>query len=251
MAIDSILLAGSGAVENAWDPVFRAITKVRTKVTDDIECANLFMARLVFDARFFANAAENARMKGSDSYAVPEKAAKLNLQLFRSCLASELSQSVRTTKLQLRKEQLAEVKSLLRGETSLVTTNWELDSFKPINPHHSIALHGEIENPNSLYLPAETSFDRNVNDENGVTHTNNHHNAMSHLESAHTIVLWGLGLNALDAELSVVFSEAFHYKNINETEYEIYIFDLNPEIVAKKLSLFGADFKQMKLIKVT
>ena len=47
-----VIIVGAGAVENAWVPIVNAI-KVFRDQTVDIDCANCFLARLIYLLRFY------------------------------------------------------------------------------------------------------------------------------------------------------------------------------------------------------
>jgi len=241
MGVDTTLIIGSGALENAWSPVYRAIKKVTSLDLNNPDLANLVMARLIFNVRFFNDAVAKCSEKVRVQAEISLNESREYLRNFRNCLADELRKSSADREVFLRKDQIKIVKSHLKGEFSIVTTNWDVESAKILGNSILIPLHGSFENPDGLYLPAEASFDRNSSIQIERQHAATHFAAAEHIGSAFVLIFWGLGINALDAELTVVLSTAFHEKLSRKLNYRVVIVDRDPMFVARKLQMFGVD----------
>lgn len=237
------LIVGAGAVEQAWDPVLRALQPLYDfPLTSD--GANSFMARLVYLLRWWCS--------DPSDLGKSEKNKHLNfLRQIREAIAHEICQSELRGSISARKELEVLFREWMLpygNRFILLTTNWDTvvansiqnflrEDFKvSLNPLH---IHGSAADPNTLYLPSEMTKEpyRSRAEENAIGTT--HGTAWRALETAQRVVIYGLSLDPLDAELGQTLACGLSNPGIEE----ILIVNPNHAAVAHRINLL-LDFKR-------
>ncbi|WP_423169353.1 hypothetical protein, partial [Stenotrophomonas maltophilia] len=106
------------------------------------------------------------------------------------------------------------------SEFGLVSTNWdtaidrEADEivkyfYTNIETVKCFHIHGSVDFPESIYLPSETSHENYRTKEEHKRHGENHFLTLRFLKNANRIILYGLSLDPLDAELSQILNSTF------------------------------------------
>jgi hypothetical protein len=216
------LVVGAGAVENAWTPVIRAIQPYyEFPLTPD--SANCVLARLVYLLRWYS--------------AVDSEVAKRELpgltQMrsdIRRAICAELRKSELAKEITVRKEFERIVQRFLiqdnrRLVLMLITTNWDTviatalsqilnkTMVGTIRPLH---IHGSIAHEETLYLPTEMTKEPYRTPEEEQHIGGLHGSTWRGLEGAHRVIVYGLSLSPLDAELGQTLAAGWSNKNLEE-----------------------------------
>ncbi len=231
------LIVGAGAVNNAWAPVIRALQKYHDfPLTPD--GANSFLARVVYLLRWYA----------SDKSEHGQKQLKLHLDFLkdiRESISKELTNSQKKKEITIRNEYEKIInKFVIPYGNSLVfvTTNWENVASNALHNilnkrfHFEIFplhLHGSIDNPDTLYLPSEMSKEpyRTTDEEQYIGGM--HGSVWKGLEKAHRVIVYGLSIDPLDAELGQTLASGWS----NQCLEEIIIINPSHESVAHRVNL--------------
>lgn len=234
------LIVGAGAVEGAWGPILKALTPFHDfPLTPD--GANSYLARLVYLLRWFAS---------SSSEPAKDDLKKLQevLRSTKSHIIKELKKAEKRGEIRARPslEPLIEELLIPYGlDFVLITTNWDTVIEKSIEKTikkilHGIKvrfgivhLHGSVAKLNTMYLPSEITKEpyRLRKDEQSIGSI--HGTVWSTLESAHRVIIYGLSIDPLDAELSQTLAAGWSNPNLEE----ILIVDPNHEVVAHRVNL--------------
>ncbi len=233
------LLVGAGAVEKGWVPVIRALQEY-CYVPLSAKGANFYMARLIYLLRFFGTL-------DTDLGRQETAKRKDHLATVRKAICTELSAAQNSGEIKIRKEFDHVIEKLLLpdcNEFLMVSTNWDLVADKAITQVPKIRgasgkwnirtlhIHGSIKKHNTLYLPSEVirePYREKEEEEIG----NLHSSIMLGLEVVHRIVLYGLSISPLDAELSQLLLVGWDNPNLRE----ILIVDPDHESIAERVML--------------
>jgi hypothetical protein len=232
-------IVGAGAVENAWQPVIRAIQPYfNFSLSED--SANCVLARLVYVLRFWA-------LSPGD---FAKKQLEKQLQTFaniRVALTDEIRAAEESGELRVR-PQFAEVsdKFLITPTTSfsfiLINTNWDTVIDRALETHlapsftgqiYPLHIHGSVTDPSTLYLPTEITKEpyRSKAEEQFIGGI--HSSIMKGLESATRLLIYGLSMSPLDAELMQTLAAGIDCRTIRE----IVIVVPDHELVARRIKL--------------
>ena len=216
------LIVGAGAVENAWAPVVRAIQPYyEVPLTPD--GANCVLARLVYLLRWYASI---------DSEFAKRELTRLKqfrAQIQRA-LCMELRKSQRLKEINVRKEFATIVMNLLiqddrRLALMLITTNWDTVVATALSDILNITMrgtlrplhiHGSIDDEQTLYLPTEMTKEPYRTREEEQKIGGLHGSIWRGLEDAHRVILYGLSLSPLDAELGQTLAAGWSNQNLRE-----------------------------------
>lgn len=132
----------------------------------------------------------------------------------------------------------------------IVTTNWNTYELEALGPRLYLAIHGSLLKSDTIYLPSETSVDFSLTRDQSVYSGAIHYEAILALQKSSLIVFWGLGINALDIEVTILLTEAFKAKNKLGEKYKVMIFDKEPDRVAARLESFGIKGASIEKVKV-
>jgi len=86
---------------------------------------------------------------------------------------------------------------------------WVKEKYYHIDSSKVFHIHGSIEQHEHIYLPSETSMENYRSDDENYTLGYNHFTTYQFLSEANTILLYGLSLDPLDAELCLLLNGAF------------------------------------------
>ncbi len=225
----AIVVAGTGSVEGAWAPVIRAVRRtISPELPDDAELANLEMARLVHILRV--------------QHAHPTRVAPVlsAMRELRAALSAELREASQKGELIVR-PSFIEVVDALNGQgfqTNVITTNWDvsIDQALAIRaPNVSVFhLHGDIGDPETLYLPSEISVEPYRANREASFHARGFLSAKAAIASATDLIIYGLSLSALDAEwCQVLWGGRVDAAPLTRAA----VFDLFPDVVAGRLAV--------------
>ena len=246
----TVLLVGSGAVDKSWVPVIRAFEA--SDGVFDPDTANCVFANVVYMMRFFyssKSATDEEKEKNKIRY----------LQL-KEAVCYQIGESIKRGELRSHDvfdEILGRYVMTDTSHFALISTNWdttiedkmnelqESKGKKRVLPLMAYHIHGIFNQPDSLYLPTETV--REVyRDEEEETKLGMDHSGMIHLlQSADRIVLYGISLDPLDAELTQIISIGLS----TETK-ELIIIDPNFEKVFKRINIHISSENEVEIFGV-
>ncbi|MFC7773848.1 hypothetical protein [Flavobacterium sp. GCM10027622] len=245
-------VVGAGAVENAWNPVIRAINKT-LEVETDGDGANFLFARYIYLLKFYAKVAS----KGNYPEYIVEM--KSNISLLKQNICSELKIAQNSGEIKPRENFKEIVQKFVSSSTDkafLVSTNWdevidiEINKLycsnhpKPNSNIESFHIHGSISSPDELYLPSEITQENYRNEEEEIKMGQNHGSLIDLLEKGNRTVLYGISLDPLDAELNQTLAAGWSSPNIEE----IIIVNPSHEKVAKRVKLLVDERYPVKII---
>ena len=231
------LIVGAGAVQNAWKPIIKALQPSYFESKLTINGATSVLTRLVYVLRWF-----------SDSQS--EDAFKKSKQLFKSVkekICEEIKISQQTGELAVWKEFYNLINQIIVSDFKqfmVISTNWDTVIEDAINgtviSHlvgnkkiEAIHIHGEYLEPQNIYLPSESTEEPYRTENERQYFVKKHVITLRALERAHTIILYGLSISPLDAELSQILGACLERDNIKR----VIIVDLFPEEVAERVNL--------------
>ena len=243
------IVAGAGAVENAWSPILK-IFKLLHRGDIDGDAANSIFAGHIYRLRFYS------------SFPRPHILDDLEEQLsivsdLKTLICEQLAHAQNTGAISVRKEFLEILQHFvykLNNKVGFLTTNWDTtvadaaDEFmnKTYNTPSArcFHIHGSIKEPYGLYLPSETSRENYRSAEENDRLGMNHALSLRFLKDANQIILYGLSLDPLDAELGQILNATFT-KNSDLEEIII----INPEYakVKQRVVLLIPYFKDIKI----
>lgn len=231
------LVVGAGAVKNAWTPILRALQPYHDfPLTAD--GANSFLARLVYLLRWWSAIDSDLAKQERDKFGQ-------YLKDVRQAIAKELKAAEVSGEILVRDEFTDVIDRFLIPycqKFALITTNWDnivgsalqakmsMNFECTVRPLH---IHGSIEDSEKLYLPTEMTKEpyRLFHEEQHLGGM--HSSVIRGLEDAHRVVVYGLSISPLDAELGQTLAAGWTNPNLKE----ILIVSPNHEEVAHRVNL--------------
>lgn len=234
-------LWGSGAVENAWLPIFKSLKPLYLNRDLLIEEANTLLALLVYNLRFHANQKKDSNDK------IFEECQNM-LYKHRKNICEQIKYYQNSGQMKVREEFDDIVNKVILQDCSrllLITTNWDTVVEDALKVHPDMKkftygtyvcthLHGIYHDPDLLYLPTETVNEKYRSQEQEFYIGREHSSTMVSLKQAQILIIYGLSISPLDAELLQVLSSALSCNKVLET---IKIVDINHDAVAKKINI--------------
>jgi hypothetical protein len=213
----TLAIVGAGALIEAWAPVIEGMRangdEVRTA-----SAANFALARIVYVGRQLE----------SYSNSVPEWDAhklefRANLKRLKEAVAWSLQRAQATGRLLARAELPTVVRKLVieeSDEAAIVTTNWDSvieEAVRRIDAGLStFYLHGSTKAPGSIYLPSEIAEEPYRTDGEKAQLVAIRRDLVRAITSATRLVLYGISVSPLDAELGQLLASGMHGSAIQE-----------------------------------
>ncbi|ETZ20137.1 hypothetical protein N824_07955 [Pedobacter sp. V48] len=227
------LAVGAGAVENAWNPVIKALQN-DFEFEIDGDCANSYLARIVYLTRFYTHP------KATLLKEMLSNVKRVKLGICKQLKKAEQAKSIRARK---------DLSSILHkfvfsddlASLMVLNTNWDTVMDKAINklaePYYEhipvIHIHGEASQPDSLYLPSEMAVEAYRTEKESEDFSTMHRNVWSSMELSSKTILYGLSLDPLDAELCQTLAAGWSTPKCQE----IIIIDPQHEKIAKRVKM--------------
>jgi hypothetical protein len=237
------VLIGAGAEVNAWQPIVRALNRFGGFDIESSCEANDILTQVVHNRRYFALANEYARRRNFSADAPSAKGlSECEASYAKICdaIRNELqAEPSREAAIQLRPEFSAVWNRVVKGASVCVmTTNWDLSistelqrQWPDIGHDAVMHLHGDQRSAMGFVLPNEVTFEPYRNDEE-IQYLNKRRRAIiSTLEQAKRLVIYGLSLSPLDAELAHVLTSGIELGAVDEID----IVDPQHRRVARRL----------------
>lgn len=284
-----VALVGSGAVANTWEPLRTAIRKTIDEGFPDGGVPHWHFpletsANMAFWYRMqriflFRALKAKSRVSRRDLDWI------LEIGNFRRRIGEEYNEALQNNLIFLQPE-LAQVQQRLNPQQdAVITTNWDellwrANSFC----RNIIQLHGIASIPNSIILPTETSVDdqifafdqdfisrlRKISLKMGSTSERidellavftrgemtrtleqAHREAVRWFEAARELVIWGVGLNAYDAELLAVLRAAYGGGVKVSPLEKIIVINTGSERIDLVAHITGFDQRKIEFIKAS
>ena len=233
-----VFLVGAGAVRGAWDPVLRAVRAVYPNALSGDD-ANVAMANLVYNVRWWQFDAD--RRKDAESQELLQRAKQPRDELCQG-IATQLRAAEAAGDIKVRdgfdfiwNRYIGGV-----GEFFVVTTNWDLvldryiETYFPELKGRVFHVHGDHSNPHALLLPSEVAFESYYDHALRTEALARHKLIMDVIDKADALVIYGLSLSPLDAELSQLINAGL-YQGDGESTKRVEIVDIDPKAVANRL----------------
>lgn len=208
------ILTGAGAVQNAWEPVLNCFRLINGRETDS-DTANFLFAKSICALRLYSKSP-----KGRNQ--LNEERDMVNAMKEIVCLSLKNAQQNGTIKPRKEFETILNNFVLTNPDSlfGFVSTNWDTvidnavdrwvkDKYSDIDISKVFHIHGSIEQHEQIYLPSETSMENYRSDAENDALGYNHFVTYQFLSEANTILLYGLSLDPLDAELCLLLNGTF------------------------------------------
>jgi hypothetical protein len=244
-----LFMVGAGAVSGAWQPVIKALGETHYPEVHTSDGANYAMAQMVYVARL------RWRLAPNDS---ETKAMLRRFREVRERIACELRDAEARGGLSARPEFEGVARTFALelgnhvGKVSTVTTNWDgtvATEMKKIGRREgrqgftATPVHGTSADPRTLYLPTEVVGEpyREPDEENKMGGI--HVSLLASAQKTDRIVLYGLSMSPLDAELGAMIGAGLSSGNLSE------IYVINPWYteVADRLNVLRAPDKHIPI----
>lgn len=214
------IIFGAGAVENAWQPVLDAF-RLLWRCEIDVDSANCLFARQIYLLRAYSKFQDT---KSSENL----KIEKEQVQFLKEIICNQIKIAQKNGSIRPREEFAKILEKFVFRDMSnmfgLVSTNWDtvIDDkadeivglvYDDIDSAKCFHIHGSSDLPNKLYLPSETTHENYRSDEENKALGLNHYLTLNFLKDANQIILYGISIDPLDAELSQILNSAFTSEN--------------------------------------
>lgn len=233
------ILVGAGAVEHAWEPILNFFRLAYGNETDAYS-ANFLFAKSICALRLYSKLDNGSKQLKEEQETV---------SLMKEVIGDSLKLAQKAGILKPRKEFTALLdKFVLCNPSNLfgfVTTNWDTvidaeadrwvkEKYLDIESAKVFHIHGSIEEHEHLYLPSETSMENYRTDAENHKLGYDHFTTYHFMSEANVIILYGISLDPLDAELNLLLSGTF---STSKTIREVIIVNPSYQVVRKRVKL--------------
>lgn len=233
-----VFLVGAGAVRGAWDPVLRAVKAIYPNALSSDD-ANVAMANLVYNLRWWQFDADRRKDAASRDALSQAKQARDELCMI---IATQLMAAEAAGEISVRDGFDFIWNRYIGGadEFFVVTTNWDrmldgyIENWFPSLKGRVLHVHGDHSDPRALLLPTEVAFESYYEYALQTEALSRHKLIMDVIDKADALVIYGLSLSPLDAELSNLISAGL-YQGDNESTKAVEIIDVDPKAVESRL----------------
>jgi hypothetical protein len=233
-----LFLTGSGAVENSWEPVKDVLRKKYGANFPESD-PNLVFATLINYLRWSCKAAQNEKLEISSNGRTSVRELNNELKDLKSNIAEALKTAETNESIKLRPE-IDKIRNqfLNNSNVCIITTNWDMltEKFAESNCYDKpLHLHGNTEKPVEMHLPSELAFEVD-----GISLNEHLKEFLDCFGKIDSLVLYGISLSPLDAELGILFSEGFNGQLWHSLQ-KVTIIDKNPCLVFERLRFILRD----------
>lgn len=233
------ILAGAGAVENAWEPILNCFRAINGNETD-ADSVNFLLAKSICALRLYSKSS-----KGTIQLKEEQELVKLTKKVIGDALKLAQYEGILKPRKEFRtildKFVLANPNNLF----GFVSTNWDTvidaeadrwvkEKYIHIESAKVFHIHGSIEAHEDLYLPSETSMENYRSDEENYKVGYNHFATYQFMSEANVIILYGISLDPLDAELSLLLNGVLKQ---SKTLKEVIIINPKYSLVRKRVRI--------------
>ena len=229
------LFVGTGAVKNAWRPIIKAVQPPYFQEELTAEGAYSALARLVYMLRWSSNNPNDGLDK-----------CKEILESVKIRICEEIKTAQQNNEIVIRDEFSKILNLIIKSVCTrlmIISTNWDTIVEDAVNSTPTIQsrfnkifaahIHGVYLDPKNIYLPTEIVEEPYRTDNERKFLGGMHAAVMQAMTFAQTIIIYGLSIAPLDAELTQIIAACCDHPNIEA----IKIVDPNHKIVAEKINL--------------
>jgi len=217
---NTTLIFGTGACENSWMPIHKALSCYYKNGIEDCDLANTLLALWIFSIRqCYANKKfEDVRKLYS------------SLLETKHSIANKIRDSVANGEIIPRDSFKHTIDKIGKYSniSNVITTNWD-KAADGLFSSNAIHIHGSCESGEDLYLPTETSVESYRPEKTNKSFINRHCAAENAISNSDIAIVFGLSFSPLDAELYTIF---FGHQ---EKPQKIIIIDPNHKHIAGRL----------------
>jgi hypothetical protein len=239
------LIIGAGTVENSWQPIINAL-KPDYNFEFDSDSANSFLALTVYQLRFLALSKDPSAKERLIVVLRDFNQTKLEI-------SKQLALFQRERKMSPRKEYFSILDKYIfqkNIEFVQITTNWDtvIDDAanyyghgnEPANSRiQTFHLHGIYTSPSEMYLPSEIANEPYRSEQHDLSMMKNHTAVVRAVEQCSRVILYGISLDPLDAELTHTLALGWNSPNLRE----LIIINPDHKKVANRAKLLLDDYK--------
>lgn len=215
------IIVGAGAVENAWEPILQIVKPIIQDEAADADIANCLFARHIYLLRTYSGFSDEKAIENLNDE-------KKLIRDLKSLISDLIKHYQDRGILKARKEFKNILTKFVFSDSTnlfgLISTNWdtvvdkEADEivkrvYIDLKNAKCFHIHGSIDTPEYIYLPSEISQERYRTKEDNERHGYNHYVTLNFLKEANQIILYGISLDPLDAELSQILNSTFTRNN--------------------------------------
>lgn len=218
-------IVGAGALIDGWRPVIEAMQAVGYAEVTSPNAANFALARIVYAVRqleFYAPIVQEWVSRRDEFRA--------KLGRLRNAIADRLDEAQRSGRISPRAEFASVIRETIvdgSEEAGIVTTNWD---FATEDAGHAVKdelptyyLHGNTRRPGGLYLPTEIAEEPYRTEEEKGQLVGIRRDLVAAIRIASRIVIYGLSVSPLDAELGQLLASGLSGSTLEE------VLIVNPE----------------------
>lgn len=230
--MNTTFLVGNGIIEVGWEPVKRAIKETFESCPE--QDPNFAFANLIYQLRWLKLQASTRSKEFQDML----ESRLLKYKELKNNISNEICKASDSGLMKVRPEFKRSLDRFARGDTRIATTNWDLllEPYIDSCVDRPIYIHGNVEEPASLYLPTETIEEPYRDKPDSGLHASRAGDLMSVLQKTDRLVVYGLSLSPLDVELGLLIVGGFHETSLPT---EVIVIDPNHELVAERLHYLG------------
>jgi hypothetical protein len=215
------IMVGAGAVKNAWLPVLNSFNLLGYGEID-IDGANCLFARYIYLLRIYSKYAD---VKSAENLNIETE----NLNFLKSIICGQIKQAQEAGILEPRTEFSDVLKKFVFNDPNymfgIISTNWDTtidreadrivkNVYVDVESAKCFHIHGNVDNPHQIYLPSEMSQENYRSDDENRRLGTDIFLTMDFLMQAKQIILYGLSLDPLDAELCQILNGVFSSTDI-------------------------------------
>ena len=224
--LETVFVLGAGANRNGWEPVLSAIDDLcpELEIGKDVSTANTYFARHVYHRKFVARFQEALALDPSLEQRLRQHDAEL-----KRAIAARLHEATASGEMTLRPELVALLREPRWGKSAFVTANWDLCLERAGIPDEAIVhVHGDLRQPALLFLPTEITGELHQSDEELEALNRGIRRAWECIAMARRLVLYGLSLSALDAELGHLITMGL--SEHREAPCDVFVYNVEDEL---------------------
>lgn len=241
------LITGAGAVKNAWEPIIRLLSKYEdTRASFDEKLANSYFAQLIYRLRFHFSDKNK-----SDGY----EQIFNQYRLLKVAIPDYLDVAQQRKELKIRSQFGKVLDSFVLDSQSklrVINMNWDTVVDKALNEYYKkeievIHLHGCITGRN-LYFPSEIVREPYRSTDDIEDYEYLHSDAINVIKESRRIILYGISLDPLDAELLTTI-----WAGISDNLEDIIIVSLSEDlsIISNRIKLVLGKKSNIRIVGYT
>ena len=243
-----VAITGAGSVENAWNPVINFLENhLESPLTSDQ--VNSYLAKKIYEKRFFSK----NNLPEAKEYKIQLEE---EIKCIKEGICMHLHKGMQDGVLKPRSEfDFLLDKYIFNNGHQIIhyTTNWDTVIEDYINQQTNskidiptIYLHGSIRDDKMIYLPTEIIHE-NYRHQYETQHLHHKHfEAWNEIAGANELLIYGLSLSPLDAELVQMITSSVTMGKVNK----IYVIDPFYQMICDRIKVLIGRNKPIQLIGI-